>query len=504
MLVTYHKEGEFTKGIILNRPTNLYLGDDDFLDEDGDPYLKGGDANRTDNSWRIFFGGDVRSLYSDDTEIICLHSIDTDLARNVSEALLNNVMMTNYEGAIQIIDANQAEARDFWMFAGYAGWTGGQLLGELNRENWYMVSADSETVWKELIRQRDSPADPRDAGLNTWASLMRLIGRQDEAKLLPESFADLTLKEWATVAILFNSTVDNSDMQEDVTSSLAVGMTQLDDLISAFSSTPDTLNLSEIVKLAVNANHGLAGSLLRGSAEDRSPFLLSDQKFHHSVLLILQDDDELTMGIMLNHPTTKTHPMTLSDERRVEISIRYGGSFGIPGITDQPTIFLHAKSKLKKLSIGEPVGKSDNGSSRIWVCSEEQALDAISSGHASHRDFMCVEGFSIWPKDQIEGGFLGEILEGRFELVDPSFTEEIWLTLLAQASLSIETLDRNCRLASDAWGVAGRNENPFPLCVYDSKVTVSDLSNDAWRYWIEAFLLGEVISYSADKYSAFE
>mmetsp|Transcript_1199 Transcript_1199/g.2552 ORF Transcript_1199/g.2552 Transcript_1199/m.2552 type:complete len:123 (-) Transcript_1199:2363-2731(-) len=121
MLVTHHKEGEFTKGIILNRPTNLFLSDEDFLDEDGEPYSKAGD-NITENSWRIWFGGDMSGLYSDDdTEIVCLHSIDTDLARNVSEVLLNNVMMTNYEGAIQIINAKQAEAKDFWMFAGYAG-----------------------------------------------------------------------------------------------------------------------------------------------------------------------------------------------------------------------------------------------------------------------------------------------------------------------------------------------------------------------------------------------
>ena len=81
----------------------------------------------------------------------------------------------------------------------------------------------------------------------------------------------------------------------------------------------------------------------------------------------------------------------------------------------------------------------------------------------------------------------------------------MWVTLLAQTSLSIDTLDRNCRLAADAWGVAGRkNEDAaFPPCVYDSSITVSELSDDALRYWIEAFLLGGVVS-AAEKYSAFE
>lgn len=389
------------------------------------------------------------------------------------------------------------------MFAGYAGWTGGQLLDELNRESWYMVSADSEIVWKELVGQRDEEnADPRDAGLKTWSSLMGIIGKEHEADALSESFADLTLKEWAADAILFNSTVGSEEIQEGGSGSVDESA-QLRDVLNSFSSAPATLD--QMVKLAVNANNGLVGSLLRGSADDRSPFLLSGQSFHKSLLLLIQDDDELTVGVILNHPTTKTRPMTLSDGRTVEIPVRYGGSFGIPGVTDQPTFFLHAKSKLKERSVGEPLRRTDDESSKIWICSEEQVISAIAEGHASHRDFMCIEGLSIWNKveGEIEGGILGEVIEGKFEFVDPSFTDEIWVTLLAQASLSIDTIDRNCRLASDAWGVAGKEENPFPPCVYGSSVTLSELSDDALRYWIEAFLLGGVVS-AAGKYSAFE
>ena len=533
MLVTYHKEKEFTKvrrqhklfflvsfsmsehssvlvcsfdlrsifvcscvltkGIILNRPTNLFLGDEDFLDEDGEPIIETYGDNTTENSWRIWFGGDVRSLYSDDTEIVCLHSIDTDLSRNVSDVLLNNIMMTNYEGAIQMIDAKEAQTDDFWMFAGYAGWTGGQLLDELNRDSWYMVSADSRVVLEEL-KKTSITVEPRDAGLQTWASLMGLIDKEEEAKALTESFADLTLKEWANHAILFNSTAGSADMEEDT------GSSALNDILSTFQ-TPDTLD--EIVKLAVTAKNGLAGSLLRASGEERSPFLLSKQKFHKSTLLLLQDDEEITVGVMLNHPTTNIRPLALPNGKTVEMTIRYGGSFGIPGVVDQPTIFLHTKTKLKELSVGEPVGKSGADSSKVWICSEDQVASAIADGHATPHDFMCIEGFSLWDKDDgVDSGVLGYILEGKFELVESEFTEEIWYTLLAQASLSIDTIDRNCRLASDAWGVAGKNENLFPSTVYDSAVTVSELSDDANRYWIEAFLLGGVIS--AGKYSGFE
>ncbi len=42
-----------------------------------------------------------------------------------------------------------------------------------------------------------SEADPRDAGLDTWELLMKMIGRQEMAKETVNEFDDLMLKEWA-------------------------------------------------------------------------------------------------------------------------------------------------------------------------------------------------------------------------------------------------------------------------------------------------------------------
>ena len=494
MLVTHHKENIFTRGIILNRPSNLFLSDDDFLDEDGEPFVKGGDKHQ-DDSWRIWFGGDVNGLYSDDPEIICLHSISTKIAQQHSEEIIKNVMMTNYEGARKIIDAGEAESSDFWVFAGYAGWNAGQLLDELKRESWYMVSADSETVWSELVRQRDEDnADPRDAGLQTWTMLMGMIGKEHEAQQLGESFADLTLKEWAADSILFNSTMVNAVIQDDTDDSEAIN-TQLDE-----AGLIDSVD--KLVRLALDAKDGKAvgaGSILRGSPADRSPFLLSDQKFHKTTLLLLQDTASLSVGVMLNHPTTQDYPMLLPNGKEVKIAVRYGGSFGIPLITDQPVIFLHAKPELKDNHFGEPVGYSI-----VWICSDRQVIEAISKGHAVPNDFMAIQGFSIWAKDagEVEDGILGEILGDRFEVVDPKHSEEIWSTLLSQEQLALDTIDNNCQLSHRAWGKGGQKDELFSHCVYGSTVSVSELADDALRYWIEAFLLGEVIS--AGKYSAFE
>jgi hypothetical protein len=42
-----------------------------------------------------------------------------------------------------------------------------------------------------------SEADPRDAGLDTWELLMKMIGRQETSKETVNEFDDLMLKEWA-------------------------------------------------------------------------------------------------------------------------------------------------------------------------------------------------------------------------------------------------------------------------------------------------------------------
>jgi putative transcriptional regulator len=69
--------------------------------------------------------------------------------------------------------AGLAEAR---LFAGYAGWGGGQLEGELEQESWFVVPATEEdafsrtpeTLWRDVLRRQPgklamfafAPADP--------------------------------------------------------------------------------------------------------------------------------------------------------------------------------------------------------------------------------------------------------------------------------------------------------------------------------------------------------
>jgi hypothetical protein len=100
---------------------------------------------------------------------------------------------TTFANAKALVKKGVATVKDFWLFAGYAGWGPLQLSGELDRKSWYMCATDSQTLLKELARQ-SSGVDPRDAGLETWELLMNMIGRGETAKKVNGKFDDLMLK----------------------------------------------------------------------------------------------------------------------------------------------------------------------------------------------------------------------------------------------------------------------------------------------------------------------
>jgi Putative transcriptional regulator len=160
-LVLDHDDN-FTKGIILNRPTDMLLVDD------------------YGTKWRIWFGGDVQNLNHPMPDIVCLHSLkgggekkkkkkdddsdDSFLVDQVSNTVMKDIKWCTFANAQLLVQEKKATTSDFWCFAGYAGWGPGQLMGELNRKSWYMCATDSQTLLKELAKQ-SALTDPRDAGL---------------------------------------------------------------------------------------------------------------------------------------------------------------------------------------------------------------------------------------------------------------------------------------------------------------------------------------------------
>jgi hypothetical protein len=73
----------FTKGIILNRPTDLTLEDD---------INKG-------LKWRVCFGGDVEGLNAKHPDILCLHSLNDERATKASIPVMKDIQWTTFDNA---------------------------------------------------------------------------------------------------------------------------------------------------------------------------------------------------------------------------------------------------------------------------------------------------------------------------------------------------------------------------------------------------------------------
>ncbi|KAL7552485.1 hypothetical protein ACHAWF_015732 [Thalassiosira exigua] len=335
ILVLDHDENQFTRGIILNRPSERTIDDD---------------VNEGVR-WRVWFGGDVQGLDSLLPELVCLHSLRGEEARNASNPVMKDIQWTSFANAKKLVKKGVAAGPDdFWLFAGYAGWGPSQLSGELDRKSWYMCATDSGTLLKELAKQ-GRIADPRDAGLETWELLMRMIGRGDVAGERKGGFDDLMLKEFCRENLL---RYDRSGREGD------------DEGVDVSAGTVDKL-MREAAKIA-RSNDVSVGTLLRGSSADRSPFLLRKQELHHSLVLVTLEDDKASLGCMLNHPATKGYEVGSTT-----VPIRYGGDYAVKG--QSPLMFLHCSEMLRVKGLGEPLGDEGKG---IYKCTQEEATQAVS------------------------------------------------------------------------------------------------------------------------------
>jgi hypothetical protein len=87
ILVLDHDERQFTKGIILNRPTDLVLEDD----------VNAG------VQWRIWFGGDVQGMDSPHPDIVCLHSLKNEQATKASIPVMKDIQVCLFHCWIVVI-----------------------------------------------------------------------------------------------------------------------------------------------------------------------------------------------------------------------------------------------------------------------------------------------------------------------------------------------------------------------------------------------------------------
>jgi putative AlgH/UPF0301 family transcriptional regulator len=375
-------------------------------------------------------------------------------------------------------------------------------MGELERKSWYMVATDSQTLLKELARQA-AGADPRDAGLETWTLLMNMIGRSETAEEHTGDFDDLMLKEWAFKNLLSTEAGGGAGLKGQV----------LGGFKSSAPEKKDANPLDRLVKRVSAISRGqdvTDGTIVRASPVDRSPFLLDDQGLHKSIVLIIKEDEKMTIGVILNRPGSKGLEVRIQEKgsgesRQLKVPLRYGGPYSVKG--SEPLLWLHCNAVLKSAKVGAPVGSH----SGIWKCTANDVMTAIGQALATPEDFMVIAGVSIWIKHEQgpAGGMQGEISLGRFEVVPEWKTQAIWDELSKQEVLSDENLIKNLLIADEAWnkgsvnGKQDKNGDSVPIgglgegfdedddsLVFKSNVKVSKLSDDALRSWVATFLLG--------------
>jgi putative AlgH/UPF0301 family transcriptional regulator len=498
ILVLDHDEHTFTKGIILNRPSDLTLDD----------------AINPGVRWRMWFGGDVQGWTSDRPEIICLHTLNNTAVQRVSIPIINDIQWTSLDAAQRLVKAGLAKPTDFWVFCGYAGWGPQQLMGELDRNSWYMVATDSQTLLKELARLAAN-ADPRDAGLETWSLLMSMIGRAETAQDHTGDFDDHMLKEWARqnlLSVVAGGGVDSSNFAV-LSSQPAATTSPFDRIFRRVAATSSSVAQSAIT----------AGTLVRATPTERSPFLLQGQEFHKSLVLILSDDENLTVGVILNRPGAKGLDVRVQEKvsgqakKQMKVPLRYGGPYTVKGT--EPLVWLHCNPALKRAKVGAPIGGSSSSRGTdddgIWKCDAKDLIAAVGTGVATPEDFMVVAGVSVWPKVGSATGTPGDA--GAFEPVAEMQIPALWAELVQQEVLTEENLNKNLILADRAWSLGtGSSAQPSVSndrkrkkngilsmgglgegydeedddCVFQTDVKVSKLSDDALRSWVATFLLG--------------
>jgi putative transcriptional regulator len=350
MLVLSHSD-DFTRGIILNRPTP-------FLDDDG---------------WPLWFGGDVMSLMNErgQREVTCVHTLRSAAAERLSVGVIPGVSYTSLACAQELVAQGVASPSDFWTFVGYAGWGPGQLQDELDRasgSSWRLCSADSGLLLRELIEQQRNGTDSD--GIETWARLMGQLGHAtSEVDASAGGFADRMLREWVRVNL--------RPMQPTRALTRAA--------VAAAARAAEGERSPVVLE---------PGSVLR-SAAVVSTFTLGRQYMHKALLLLLRTGRQGSVAVLLNRPSAAHLAFPKSGRRR---HVLFGGQLALRG---ENMIWLHSSPTL----LGEPVG-----SSGVFKTSSDEAMRAIERGEAAESDFACVHGVLAWGA----GGLESEVAAGHF------------------------------------------------------------------------------------------
>lgn len=129
LLVRYDAEG--VVGVILNRPTNLSLGE-------ALPGMVAGERRDAP----LYYGGPV------DPRLL-LVLLQSDKPPRDSTPVAGRLHLTGLPQIADRLDSSESQGEKFMVLLGYAGWSAGQLAGEIARGDWYLVPFDETAVFSE-------------------------------------------------------------------------------------------------------------------------------------------------------------------------------------------------------------------------------------------------------------------------------------------------------------------------------------------------------------------
>lgn len=387
ILILSHDDN-FTKGVILNRPTSIRL-----------------------DGWPLLFGGELETgeLFQSPTanenppNVTCLHRLVKDSIRAMSTRVTEDVYSISFSDAKSLVALGEAQHEDFWVLAGYAGWASGQLLAEIERQSWYLAAEDAPSLLGELLPPAGDPlslpridADtgqlmPGGDGLKMWNRLAGTVGleldtdpefaMQDE--FFESDFADRALRQWVQVHLMNEQhRAANSRSPSDMRTS------------------DETLSLQP-------------GAILMSS----KPFLFEKQYLHKAIIVVLQVTQDMLIAAVLNRPRMTFLSFELPGKgpdagKKVKRRVSFGGEIRT---SDVHSIAMHHKPELGGVELGK---------SGLFFA------DANFTGQAN--DLILLSGvLSAWaPPDklqrQIEDGIFTVVPNGKalwgpvWELMDAS------------------------------------------------------------------------------------
>lgn len=461
VILLLHHDDRYTQGIMLNRP-----------------------SAREIDGWRVWCGGDVATgdffkvfNRGDPGSIICLHSLDNEIAVKVSTEVIKGISYTNLENAKALVEKGIATKKDFWLFVGYAGWGPGQIEGEVKRDSWFTASADGGTLLKELLKKNQELPPPStktldgNYGIDMWEKLMLSIGRKDEVESTRGSLSDRMLVEWIRVNLLPTADTEAAAAdaeQSDLDYERPSGTFEKQDQFF------EEYKKKVLVKGDIQKTKIEEGMVFCAGTTIADRFLLKDQYLLKSIILaVTVTGSGDVLGVVLNRPTSRAVQFTTPDNP--VRNIHFGGMARMKGreiIGGDGLMFMIQETTLKEIGLpdsGTPVGAS--GLRLVDIEGGDQdLLKKFAEGTLSPKNLLLVSGLEFFPNGEMDG-----MLE-KDELRVVESPDGLWESIWSLGDLTLDDEEPDDGIAT--WWLASMKagmESP----------QVPEIADEALREWLK-------------------